>query len=151
MTKVRNGLNVLLLIGIILIVWFSNAFAATTWTAQSGTYIQYKVPPTMTNKYVLSTATLEVPTSWIKQPATFTKYVSTGGSVEYRQILITTIPAEPVDDCKAQFICHKEFGWIINLSMNRALKCPSFKIIKDEIYPYEGAQSINGEPTCITK
>lgn len=128
------------------IVFACVLFAATVWTPQAGVYFQYKVPPAMSNVYMLTT-NIEMPTHWVKQDGTFTKLVSTGGSVKYEKIAIVTPPNNPV--CDTKFVCNTDFGWVVNLKMNTVLQCPTFKILNNSLQAYDGAQSINGQPVCI--
>lgn len=145
------------LIAILLVIMFGCAYilwnethAATVWTQQDGYFNWYKVNDA--NRY-LPTTSLEVPTSWVKQPGTYIQCKSTGGANKYyaqgydctgTKVVVAEPPAPTCD----AFVCKDSWGWTFRLDKNTALKCPRVKISKMEAQIYDGLISVNGEPTC---
>lgn len=132
---------------IIFCLMFAGIAFAATWTVQPEKYLTYNTKPSNVApllKRVPANATLEIPTSWSKLGGLWRKEVSTGGSARYYEELIAPVTAL----CDAKFVCHEDWGWIVNLSHNSVLTCPAIKITKDQAAFYENALSINGKPVC---
>jgi hypothetical protein len=113
------------------------ALAATTWTQDTTVdYYKYQTTPStqLTNhKYVhiKTTEDKEIPASWTKIGSIWRKEISTGGAVRYVEFKTTTPPV--VDNCAAEVVCHRDWGWIVNLEALKTLNCAAVKITKEQI------------------
>ena len=127
------------------------ALANTVWTQQPDFYHWYKYGTA--NKY-LPTAYVEIPTSYIKQDGTYIKCTSTGGANKYWPVGYDcygkqTAPQPPiVTYCEAKFVCHENWGWIVDLSQLKKDGCEQVKITKEQALFYDGVRLTNGNLAC---
>lgn len=123
----------------------SSAHAATTWTLQPERYHTYNSTPTKAKETLVRVKTTEIEginPAWKKLDGVFMKEISSGGSVRYPKELVTVPPV--VDECKAQFVCHPDWGWIVNIDQNQVNKCTAIKITKDQAAIFDSVLSTNG-------
>lgn len=136
-----------------LIITASIAYAATIWTVQAERYHKYDTTPLNTTdtsyKYIVTTDLESFNVNWLKLDGTYIKEISGGGAVRYTKEPVVVPP--PIDECKGQFICHPQWGWIVNISENQVLKCTAIKIRKEEAAVFDNVQSVAGVPTCLVK
>lgn len=139
------------------ILW-NETHAATVWTQQSGIYNYYKVGPTGTPRYLISTDTETVTSSWVKQAGEYIKCTSAGGANRYWPVgydctgkqIAPPPPPDPINAaCAAEFVCHPDWGWIVDLSYLKAQGCEHVKITKEQALFYDGLRSVNGQPVCV--
>jgi len=50
--------------------------------------------------------------------------------------------------CNGEFVCHPDWGWIVDLTQLKEGGCNHVKISKQEALFYEGLRYQNGEPVC---
>lgn len=143
----------LLLATVALAASCSMANAAATWTVQAERYHKYDTTPlNLTDssyKYIVTTDLESYNVNWLRLDGVYIKEISSGGAVRYTKEPVVVPPL--LDECKGQFICHPQWGWIVNINQNQVLKCAAIKIRKEEAAVFDNVQSVNGEPTCAVK
>lgn len=126
------------------------AFGATVWNQSAGTFSWYKYGTA--NKYLLSTD-LSAPASWIKQSGVYIQCKSEGGATRYyaqgydcygKQVVVTP----PTSVCNAKFVCHEQWGWIVDLTQLKADGCNHVKISNSDALFYDGMRNENGQLIC---
>lgn len=141
---------------IMIFVWallLPPAKAATIWTQQPDEYHWYKSGTT--NKY-LSTSFVDIPTNYIKQDGIYIKCTSTGGANKYWQqgydCYGKQIAPQPpiVTYCDAKFVCHENWGWIVDLTQLKADGCNHVKITKELALFYSGQRATSSGIVCPT-
>lgn len=151
MTKLLHYAIFVLMAFFVWAVLMPSANAAVTWTQQPNEFFWYKAGTQ--NKYLFTTD-IDVPASYVKQPGTFIQCKSTGGANKYWQQGYDcygkqTAPQPPiVTYCDVQFVCHENWGWIVDLSQLKTDGCNHVKITKEQALFYEGKRNVDGSVTC---
>lgn len=149
------------------LVFATVASAAAVWTQQPGLYFKYDdTPNNLTDshyQHVISSDVEGVNTAWIKLNGSYIQCISDGGSKRYypqgfdctgKQIVLPPPPPPPppppvVDTgCEGAFVCHPEWGWIVDLTQLKADGCDHVKISNNQAMFYEGKRLENGQPVC---
>ena len=108
---------------------------AAVWTAQPERYNTYNATPTKAKQTIVRVPVGDVEAvrpEWVKIGGEFIKEVSSGGAVRY-------VAAPVADECVGKFICHPQWGWIINVSQDTVLKCKAIKITNQQVAVYDNA------------
>lgn len=129
------------------------ATPAVTWTLQPELYHKYDKTPLSPRdigpyEHLKTTDIDAVNPNWIKLDGVYHLEISSGGRNRYTKQIVSVPPA--IDECKAQFVCHMNWGWIVNINENQALKCTSIKITKEQAAFFDSAISTNSgtESAC---
>jgi hypothetical protein len=122
----------------------SSAQAATVWTVQPERYHTYNTTPTKATQSLTRIRTTDIEAinpAWVKIGGVWIKEISTGGAVRYTAEPVVVPPV--IDGCTAEFVCHPQWGWIIDLSGPQVLKCPAVKITNEQAAFWDAALSTN--------
>lgn len=80
--------------------------------------------------YLLTTDLETVQMNYKRIGGVWVKHLSDGGSIRYFEQVVTVPPV--VDECQARFVCHKSWGWIVDLTLAQVMKCPAVKITQSQ-------------------
>lgn len=156
MEKLRHYIVALALV--VVALYTPMATSETMWTPAPEKYFKYNttpikvteagvvIPKTTVYKYIVTTNFEAVQTGWEKVGAVWIKYTTVNGGLRYAEEVVVVEPQPQEKVCDAQFVCHDQFGWIVNLTYNTVLQCPKVKITNGQAQFYEGLQA--GKTVC---